>query len=193
MGDSFVEALQVNPGDAFPDLLDGELSQLGCTETITYRFGTGGAPLSHYVGLITPLSEMYKPEAVVINIASNDFVESLVGHEPWGPYYWRIQRTNDSYELVPPVPLYSDPRIQQLDKWFALRRLLVYNLYLPGRLRFIFTGSYVPPEIAEPGPEDDIDSAIWWMLGEMQRRAQQQGVKLLLVAQPDMPSLYRGA
>ncbi len=87
VGDSYVEALQVNHRKSFAEKLEESLSD---GETV-YRFGISGAPLSHYLYMLRELLPKYRPSLVVVLMVHNDFHESLkVGSGTYGASLARV-------------------------------------------------------------------------------------------------------
>lgn len=110
VGDSMVEALQVDVGQAFPDRLEESLAERGCSGMTTYRFGVGGMPLATYRMMLEHVLDTYKPELVVMMLVENDYVESLASYRFGEAYIWRVAETENGYEYTPPPPpLRSQP------------------------------------------------------------------------------------
>jgi hypothetical protein len=128
IGDSFVEALQVDVGEAFPDVLDSLLNASpGCPSTEVYRFAITGAPLSHYLGLMRYVEPIYHPDWYVVLLINNDFDESLSDAED-GRYFWRLRETPQGFEEIPPAvmepqPVRPDPLIESALVAFIDRNL----------------------------------------------------------------------
>lgn len=72
IGDSYVEAFQVNVNESFPSLL-----QLKFPKLEFYSFGISGSPLSNYYQMIKYISKKFNPDFYVINVVGNDYDESL--------------------------------------------------------------------------------------------------------------------
>ena len=73
VGDSYVEALQVNYYESLAEQLEEEL---GKDSFEVYRFGMSGAPMSQYLYIIRREVLAYKPDLIVVVLLHNDFVES---------------------------------------------------------------------------------------------------------------------
>ena len=72
IGDSFVEALQVDYDASLAELLE----QSGAGRTQVYRFGVSGAPLSQYLLMARRVAHAYRPDVIVLVLVHNDFIES---------------------------------------------------------------------------------------------------------------------
>lgn len=73
IGDSFVEALQVNMKDTMASKLKEKLH----SHYEVYSFGINGAPLSQYLQISRYVNRLFNPDILVFNIVHNDFDESL--------------------------------------------------------------------------------------------------------------------
>jgi len=74
IGDSYVEALQVDYDKSFAEVLERELDP---NRVDVYRFGLSGSPLSQYLYILEKEVINYQPEVVIINLVHNDFLESV--------------------------------------------------------------------------------------------------------------------
>jgi hypothetical protein len=73
VGDSFVEAFQVNFDKSLAEQLE---NLLGHENFEVYRFGINGAPMSEYLQILRQEVINYAPNLVIIIIIQNDFMES---------------------------------------------------------------------------------------------------------------------
>lgn len=91
IGDSFVEAVQVNFDETFHQVLSKFIDQP------VYNFAISGSPLSQYEAYLSQICDMYDINKVVILIIDNDFDESF--------FRLRLRRGffhyNDKSELLP--------------------------------------------------------------------------------------------
>jgi hypothetical protein len=72
IGDSYVEALQVQNKDTFHAMLDEDLENYDI-----YPIGMSGSPLSQYLAFSKYAAEQFSPELYVFLIIANDFDESF--------------------------------------------------------------------------------------------------------------------
>jgi len=102
IGDSFVEALQVNTGKAFHSLLHEELKD----SVDVYGIGTSGAPLSQYLYLAEYTVKKFKPDLLIFNIIHNDFLESIYELNPnRNNFFWTFKKTaSDKWVPISPIP-----------------------------------------------------------------------------------------
>ena len=74
IGDSYIEALQVDVTSSMAELLEQELTD---EHVQVFRIAMSGAPLSHYVYMLREEAVQYKPDLVILNLVHNDFDESF--------------------------------------------------------------------------------------------------------------------
>jgi len=72
IGDSYVEALQVNVNESFPSIF-----QTNFPDIEVYSFGISGSPLSNYYQMIKYISKKFNPDFYIVNVVDNDYDESL--------------------------------------------------------------------------------------------------------------------
>ena len=98
IGDSLVEAQQVDAGKSAGELLHSALGGQGRV----YTFGMSGAPLSQYLAYAEYARSTFRADALAIVIAPNDFDESLIKYKSDGRFFYftdrgRLERID--YEL----------------------------------------------------------------------------------------------
>jgi hypothetical protein len=103
VGDSYIEALQVNATSSVAEILQQELS--GPT-TQVFRIGMSGAPLSHYVYMLREEVVQYLPDLVIVNLVHNDFDESFgLAEGTYTESFATYRSTEDQVlELMDPKP-----------------------------------------------------------------------------------------
>jgi hypothetical protein len=99
VGDSYVEALQVDDDKSFVALLRQALAD----SFDVYGFGFSGAPLSGYLHLVRYVDRVFDPDIIVVNLVQNDFDESVRELVP-DPEFLQVSVRGDSVVEVPPVP-----------------------------------------------------------------------------------------
>jgi len=108
VGDSYVEALQVDFDKSFAEKLQEELLDAG--ERIeVFRFGLSGAPLSQYVYWIKKEVVKFSPDLIVVNLVHNDFDQSI--NPPRGTYsksFAIVEKFDDELRLTEPIPYRRD-------------------------------------------------------------------------------------
>ena len=131
IGDSYVEALQVEPGQSFPARLQEMLGSRGSI----YAFGTSGSPLSNYLIYARMARERYAPEALVFAVIANDFDESMCSYRNSGLGMWCFREgENGGYDFVPLAR--SSTWWRELGRRSATLRFIAFNLGLDPRVIF---------------------------------------------------------
>lgn len=125
IGDSYVEALQVNVGESMTD----DLRRLQAGRREVYGFGFSGAPLSQYLQMSRYVRKVFHPEILVFNIVYNDFDQSLRELDPL-PYFLQLTSVAGDLQEAAPIP-YESSRIKRLAARSAFVRYLWINLHLP--------------------------------------------------------------
>jgi len=82
LGDSYVEALQVNTNASLVSVLRDKVRG----QYDVYGFGKSGAPLSQYLQMSRYANKQFNPAVIVINVVHNDFDESLLSVRNF-PYF----------------------------------------------------------------------------------------------------------
>lgn len=136
IGDSYVEAFQVDVDKSYPFLLRKKLNR----ECEVYAFGKSGAPLSQYLFISRYVNTHFNPAILVFNIVHNDFDESIVQLEPSRNYFLKLSFNpdEDSFTEIDPVPNFSFPQYNVLKRTIyksALFRYLKINLKIEEVLR----------------------------------------------------------
>ena len=124
IGDSYIEALQVEVGKSVVD----NLRRLQQGRREVYGFGISGAPLSEYLQMSRYVREVFHPEVMVFNIVYNDFDESLAALSP-KVNFLQLEDTGGHLREIPPTP-YVPSRLKRLVAHSALARYLVVNLHI---------------------------------------------------------------
>ena len=130
IGDSYVEALQVDHDRSFCELLEQRLG----SGVEVYRFGIGGAPLSQYLYMLRNEVLAYAPDVVVLNLVHNDFAESY-GFKP-GAYtsaFFKLDvRDGVVRGEIPPAPWapswYEPLRESATWRYLSVRRGFSFSL-----------------------------------------------------------------
>lgn len=101
IGDSYVEALQVDASKSFVALLRRSLAD----SAEVYGFGFSGTPLSGYLHMVRYVDRVFDPDVIVINLVQNDFDES-VREIRLSPNFLQVSVRDSSIVEVPPVPIH---------------------------------------------------------------------------------------
>jgi len=130
IGDSYIEAFQVDADEKYPFLLRKRLDP----DYEVYAFGKSGAPLSHYLHVSRYVNRHFDPDILIFNVVHNDFEESIKELYPAKSCFMQIAVGEDgSFTETVPCPDYNYP---QYTAWkrivykSALFRYLDFNLNL---------------------------------------------------------------
>ncbi len=132
IGDSFIEALEVDSDRKYPFLL----REMLLPEYEVYAFGRGGAPLSQYLHVSRYVREHFDPEILVFNICYNDFVESVYELNPIQSYYMQLSITDDrDISEIMPEPDYSHYQYRPFIRFISENSAVIRYFYSNLRLR----------------------------------------------------------
>lgn len=127
IGDSFVDALQVNVDRCFAELLENDLNHNSAAQVEVYRFGFGGASLSQYLNVLRYVKKKYDPDVIVVSIQANDFLTSILPSANEDGDFLQFVRKGKAWIEVPPVP-YKPSKLRLGLKHSALFRYIYGNL-----------------------------------------------------------------
>jgi lysophospholipase L1-like esterase len=123
IGDSYVEALNVNNTEMFAVRLN---EQLGKNYQV-YSFGISGSPFSQYLQMCRYAAKNYNPDIFIITLIHNDFDESLEG-KSISPVYHTLKINTDSSVTEIPAQPYQVSTMRRLFKRSAFVRYLLFNI-----------------------------------------------------------------
>lgn len=204
IGDSYVEAFQVNVDWAFPALVERDLeARSACADYSAievYGFGMQGAPMSQYLSMMRYAAKRYDPDVYVISIAHNDFEPSVTGQAPHPHFLSFQQSSTGGFEEIPPVP-YTPSKLRRFLVSFALARFAYGNLKMPDllpRLRTLFASPGPDGGVARQTEEAGASNAsavvglTMHIFGAFQEVARGGDSELLLVLDADREAIYEG-
>jgi hypothetical protein len=144
IGDSFVEAQQVDAGKSAPERLHAALQGAGRV----YSIGVSGAPLSQYLVFADYARRTFRPDAMAFFIIGNDFDESLLKYKSEPRFHYFEERDGG---LALTRRDYALPEAKKLLRHSALLRYVLYNCAAEHRLKALFERS-APATFAELPP-----------------------------------------
>jgi len=142
IGDSYIEAFQVDVDQNYPYLLKKKLYP----DYEVYAFGVAGYPLSQYLHISRYVNKYFNPDILVFNMVHNDFDESIQELYPhW--HYFKQMSINDvgSITETTPIPDFSFPQYTRWKRYVyksALFRYLYLNLKISEIKRNLFLGRH---------------------------------------------------
>jgi hypothetical protein len=141
IGDSYVEALQVNLEDSVAGQLRRLISQE--SEADVYAFGISGAPLSQYMQMARYVRAHFDPDILVINVVHNDFAESLCSTTSEVGMLC-LEDENGVLRERSIVP-YEPSSLMRLLKKSSLIRFMVINLQIRSQIQRIISSIMAKP------------------------------------------------
>jgi hypothetical protein len=140
IGDSYVEAFQVDVDQRFPALLQ----KLMGDDSLVYSFGISGAALSQYLHISRYVNQVFHPQILVINVVHNDFDESLatLGRVP---KFLQIAWQNGAFVEIPPEP-FQHSTFSRICRWSAVIRYLEMNCDFYHLIKNISRQLHPPPK-----------------------------------------------
>lgn len=124
IGDSYIEALQVDVKDSIVSVLRRKVQD----QYDVYGFGQSGGPLSQYLQMSRYVTKRFNPAVLVINVVHNDFDESLLSvHNV--PYFLEIDISDsEPKESTLPSVAITAKRTTKLVFRSSIFRYLWHNL-----------------------------------------------------------------
>ncbi len=138
IGDSYIEAFQVDSDKSYPYLLRNMIYP----NYEVYGIGISGAPLSHYYHLNTYINKYFDPEIIIFQLIHNDFDQSF-WHKSHNSIWWQIEKLGDKYQFRPPSLIDFKPTSSLYKKILyksATFRYLHRNLFVFAKIRGINYG-----------------------------------------------------
>lgn len=201
VGDSFVEALQVDVGEAFGEVLERLLRQEGKPVEV-YSYGISGASTAYAHDLLHLEVLRDRPDCVIYLFFDNDLQDSVTflgSHQRWGP----------RYDLDPGGTLHRTPSRTYEPRLFSrtLSHLALFRYFWINRGLGTFgqTGGGwgrvlgMRPAGAEGVKGTDSPTAQEWqrgwqvigdLVGEMAAATRPAGAGFLVVNRPDSANFY---
>jgi hypothetical protein len=127
IGDSYVEALQVDVDLSYPSLLRQQIGN----DYDVFSFGISGASLADYLNFSRYVARCFDPDIVVVNVVHNDFDESIYSLNPNDIHQTRLRIDGSEITEVAPRPNPEFAQFSARKRWLrksALVRYLFFNL-----------------------------------------------------------------
>ncbi|MCP4123514.1 MAG: SGNH/GDSL hydrolase family protein [Bacteroidetes bacterium] len=188
IGDSYVEALNVDSGKSFSDHLRNKPGNRD-----VYSFGIGGSPLSQHLNISRYVNDFYNPDIAIITIINNDFDESLrmIGDTR---NLLILQDERGRYREFPPDYLdIANSPLRRVLKKSATIRYMFYNMKLYRFIRFSRSSrnEYDMTPLAKPSQphvlgshyNKAMESISYYLLSEIKEVFREKRVVLLMDAQ----------
>ena len=198
IGDSYVEALQVDVNSSFSSIIEKELSKTLPVEV--YSFGISAAPLSQYLWMMKYVFQKFNPDIAIINIVHNDFYDSL-SEVKRIPFFLQFRRTSsDQFTEVYPIAYQASPLRKFLRK-SALIRFLYFNVQIINRFPKLINlfkppEQHIPPHASYvdiPNIDEKIVEVTKHIFNGYKRLSSKHNVKLLLSTDAPRQHIYKKA
>jgi lysophospholipase L1-like esterase len=194
IGDSYVEALQVDAEQSFTGRLRRLFSQ--GTEVDVYAFGISGATLTQYLQMARYVRNRFDPDVFVINVVHNDFAESLCSiHRQ--PGMLCLEEDGGALYEASIVPYKPDPLLR-MARNSSLVRYLVINLQIRAYFQRVISATTTNPRYNAGVDVDRILSersrivkATEYIMGALEREIGKNSV--LVVIDAPRNDIYAGS
>lgn len=140
IGDSYIQAMQVEVQKSYPALLQQKLKN----KYRIYSFGFSGAALSQYVSMSRYVQKTFKPAIIIFNCIHNDFDESFCHLKGNGRGFMCLDTINYQthyFDFLQPKTLESEWLHKMIYSSALVRYLSIYG-NIKSRWKSIQTGKY---------------------------------------------------
>jgi hypothetical protein len=188
----------VNPSESMAARLEG---LFGTTDAEAFPFGISGAPLSHYLHVARYVIRTFHPDAVVVVVVHNDFIESYRPKGGRASQALAYVQLSDMVREIPPQSYESSPIAQALLAHSATARFVYYcwrMLMLSGS--HVDGGTLVPAAHFEANIDADqvlseeprIRQAASYLFRQFADLQRSTGTPFLFVMDSPREALYQG-
>jgi hypothetical protein len=182
IGDSYVEAVQVDNSDTFHAILDDEIKSIN-----VYPIGISGSPLSQYLAYARYAKRQFNPDVFVFLLISNDFDQSWHEiHQSQGFHYF-----NKEGSLV--LEEYQPSLLKSLARNSAFLRYLHLDLKLSVQLEKMlnYNENIETPVVKNSNKREQLGmKAIDFFISEIGTIANNK--KVILMLDGDRSAIYKG-
>ncbi len=203
MGDSYVEAFQVNYDKSFAEILESKLGE----KNEVYRFGISGAPLSQYYHMLKTEVMDYSPDIVIVNLIHNDFYDSF--ELKLGRYtasFMQLEIDKEKIHEKKPIPyeenkLYMLLRGSNIFRYFHDRQLISSRKIRSLLLRLFYFKSDVIANNSKNQSKDsnnpnerisNLEKSVDYMFKNFKILSLQNGFELYFIMDGIRGDIYKG-
>ena len=129
IGDSYVEALQVDTTKNFASILREKLKK----RYEVYSFGMSGSPLSQYLHIYRYSTQLFDPDIIIVNVVHNDFSESITKRPN---HFLTLDVEQNKVTERNPIP-YVPSKFRRIIRKSAFFRYLYINLHLISAIKHL--------------------------------------------------------
>lgn len=193
IGDSYVEASQVNDSKTFHGILRRQLADTARV----YPFGVSGAALSSYLAYAQFARQNFAPTSLIVVVVGNDFDESWLRYKN-APGFHYFSRADDGINLHRVD--YTPGMIRRVLRYSAVVRYLRLNLQLEPKIPQLFRineAIAAPRYVGNTASVYDADrlaagyGAIERFLAQISAASGVRKDRILIVLDGIRPQLYR--
>jgi len=150
IGDSYIEARMLNFSRTMQEKIRAGLR--GAVRV--YAFAMNGSALSQYLAFAKMARDTYRPDALIVNIVSNDFDESFAGIRSRNRFHYF---TNDARGNLRPqlIGFYQISRLQEIISQSALVRYAYFHLRItdaPQKIKRLLRSLPIAAQFQNPAP-----------------------------------------
>jgi hypothetical protein len=192
IGDSYVEAFQVDVDKSFPSLMRAEIGD----RYDVYSFGISGASLSEYLNMSRYADRLFDPDILIFNIRYNDFTESLFKINPADSQMLMLDISDGVVTETVPRPNHSFSQFslkRRILRESAVVRYLVINLRVQQSIYDVFSkptyGGNTEIETLERN-RDPVETATAYVFEHL--REENPGRRIILVMAAPRQDIYAG-
>ncbi|EDN71082.1 Lipolytic enzyme, G-D-S-L [Beggiatoa sp. PS] len=190
IGDSYVDALQVDVDKSFVSVMGNELDHFLPIEV--FGMGFYSSPLSQYLSVMRDAIR-YSPDLIIVSLIHNDFDESLVKNQDQ-PYFLQFEKINN--EFIPRKPQDTLSKMKRVLSKSSIIRFIYVNLQLNTLFQTSTHGASFEDNVdARLLDKDYIDHELkpltHHIFREMQSLALINNFKLLFIMDASMERIYQ--
>lgn len=192
IGDSYIEAFQVDVDESYPSLMRAEIGD----RYDIYSFGISGASLSEYLNINRYVNRHFDPDVVIFNIRYNDFAESVFELNRGDIHMMMISITDTSVTETMPRPNYSFSQFSLRRRILlksAFVRYLIINLRVHQATRDLFSERTYSGNVeidAVEGSRDLVETAAAYVFQRLSE--ENQGKRVIIVMAAPRQDIYAG-
>jgi hypothetical protein len=191
IGDSYIEAFQVDAEESYPSILR---SSLGGRYDV-YSFGMSGASLAEYLNMSRYVTRRFDPDILIFNVVHNDLDESVYHLNLYDTHQMRV-RVDDIIVEEAAVPNPSFAEYSARKRWLrksALVRYCLFNLQIKQTIMDLMEARNYNANIDVDKVESNlptIERAVSYIVGRI--RDENPGRRVMFVMDAPRNDIYQG-
>ena len=196
IGDSYIEAFQVDVDKSYPSLLRNEIN----TDYDVYSIGKSGAPLSEYLNYSRYIKKYFDPDIFIFNVVHNDYDESILKLNPNTKHMLTLNIKDNVITENAPEPNKSFKQYNWKKRMIyksALVRYLYINLHIDKTIRNFQVKDNIQRRYngnIDVGKAEDnkglIIQSVDYILGKLKQ--ENPGKRIMFVVDAPRSDIYKG-